>query len=141
VILGPAPSRAVRAGILAFSLTALAGCSDASAEEARSLARQACTAPAPVVPAGFQASTASTNLLGELAESAALRRMLADRAAVEDGRWQGLADAAGAIASFAGVLRHARSVGRDVDEAVTPAMWDQYKYASDAFVVECRAAL
>jgi len=39
------------------------------------------------------------------------------------------------------VLRDARATGREVDEAVTPEMWDQYKYASDAFVLECQDAL
>ena len=31
--------------------------------------------------------------------------------------------------------------GGEIDEAVTREMWDQYKYASDAFVLECKGAL
>ena len=54
---------------------------------------------------------------------------------------QSLADAATAISSFAGLLRDARMTGRELDDVVTPAMWDQYKFASDAFILECRDAL
>ena len=79
--------------------------------------------------------------MSELASSAASRRATAEQAAAGDDRWQTLADAATAISSFAGVLRDARATGRSVDEAVPREMWDQYKYASDAFVLECRDAL
>jgi hypothetical protein len=142
--MAPAPalalSRPLTIGMVLCSLAAVAACSS-GVDEARVSARQACTAPGPTVPVGFDARTAEPALLGELAASAATRKARAEEAAGADPRWQALADAAGAISTFAGVLRDARAIGTDVDTAVTPAMWDQYKYASDAFVIECRAAL
>ena len=126
--------------MLACALVTVAACSG-SVDAARVAARQACTAPGPTVPARFDSRTAEPGLLGELAASAAARKASAEAAAAEDARWQALADAAAAISSFAGVLRDARATGAAVDAVVTPAMWDQYKYASDAFVIECRAAI
>lgn len=126
---------------VAAAILGLAGCSSEAPEQALGNATSACSAAAPDLPAGFDVRTASSSQLSELASSAAARKALAEQAATDDDRWQVLADAASAISSFAGVLRDARATGREVDEVVTPEMWDQYKYASDAFVLECQDAL
>ena len=126
---------------LAVAVVGLAGCSSEAPEQALVNATSACSAEAPDLPPGFDVRTASTGQLSALASSATARKVLAEQAATDDDRWQVLADAASAISSFAGVLRDARATGRVVDEVVTPEMWDQYKYASDAFVLECQDAL
>ena len=119
----------------------LASCSTEDPAQALESALSACSAPAPSLPAGFDVRSASADQLSALASSASTRKSLAAEAAMADDRWQPLADAAAAISSFAGVLRDARLTGRSVDDAATPPMWDQYKYASDAFVLECKGAL
>lgn len=138
------PGRALRLVarmVAGAAVLGLVSCSTEAPEQALESAFSACSAPAPSLPAGFDVRSASADQLSELASSASARRSLAEEAATADDRWQSLADAAAAISSFAGVLRDARMTGRSVDEAVTPQMWDQYKYASDAFVLECRGAL
>lgn len=127
--------------VVIASALALAGCSSEDPAQALVDATSACSAEAPDLPAGFDVRTATPDQLSELAASAASRKARAEQAATADDRWQVLADAAAAISSFAGVLRDARATGREIDAAVTPEMWDQYKYASDAFVLECRDAL
>ena len=133
--------RSIGAVLSASAVLGLAGCSSEATAQARDNAQSACSAEAPRLPDGFDVRTASADQLSELAASATTRKALAEQAAAGDDRWQVLADAAAAISSFAGVLSDARMTGRAIDEAVTPGMWDQYKYASDAFVVECRGAL
>ena len=125
----------------AVLVAGLAGCSSASVAQGRDDARAACSAEAPRLPAGFDVRSAPADVMSALAESAAARKAMAEKAAAADGRWQVLADAASAISSFAGVLRDARSTGRAVDDVVTADMWNQYKYASDAFILECKGAL
>ena len=139
----PTRNRSLRGttAVVAIVVVALAGCSSEDGAQALANATSACRAEAPDLPVGFDVRTASANQLSELASSAATRKALAEQAATADDRWQVLADAAAAISSFAGLLRDARSTGRTVDDVVTPAMWAQYKYASDAFVLECRGAL
>jgi uncharacterized lipoprotein len=127
--------------LLTVSILAIAGCSSEAPAQALESALSACSAPAPSLPAGFDVRSASADQLSALASSASTRKSLAEDAATADDRWQSLADAAAAISSFAGVLRDARMTGRSVDDAATPQMWDQYKYASDAFVLECKGAL
>lgn len=122
-------------------LAGLSGCSSDAPAQARDSARSACSTATPSLPAGFDVRTATGDQLSGLASSAASRETLAEQAAIADDRWQSLADAATAISSFAGVLRDARMTGRELDDVVTPEMWDQYKFASDAFVLECRDAL
>lgn len=133
--------RGAGAVVAAAAVLGLTGCSSEAPEQALANATSACSAEAPDLPAGFDVRTASADQLSELASSATARKVLAEQAATADDRWQVLADAAAAISSFAGVLRDARATGREVDDAVTPEMWDQYKYASDAFVLECQDAL
>jgi cell division septation protein DedD len=136
------PNRLRGAVVLVAAATlVLAGCSSEDPAQARDTARSACDTEAPRLPAGFDVRAATADQLSELAASAATRKVLAEQAATDDDRWQVLADAATAISSFAGVLRDAGMTGRAVDDVVTPEMWDQYKYASDAFVLECRDAL
>jgi hypothetical protein len=135
------PSLRGAAAVVAVCFLVLAGCSSEDPAQALASATSACNAEAPDLPVGFDVRVASASQLSQLASSAAARKALADQAATADDRWQVLADAATAISSFAGLIRDARATGRTVDDVVTPAMWDQYKYASDAFVLECRAAL
>ncbi len=139
----PTRDRSLRgaAVVAAACVLALAGCSSEDPAQALASAASACSAEAPDLPVGFDVRTASATQLSELASSAAARKALAEQAATADDRWQVLADAATAISSFAGLIRDARATGQAVDDVVTPAMWDQYKYASDAFVLECRGAL
>jgi hypothetical protein len=125
----------------AACVIALSGCSSEDPARALSDATSACSLEAPELPRGFDVRAATANQLSDLVASAADRKARAEQAAIADDRWQVLADAAAAISSFAGVLRDARATGRAVDDVVTPVMWDQYKYASDAFVLECRGAL
>lgn len=117
----------------------VAGCTD-DTEPARALAEQACRYPAPEAP-NFDPQTADLGLLEELAASARERSRLADAAADGDDRWEPLADAARALSAYAGEIREIRSSGGVVADELPPAVWDQVKYASDAFVLECRAAL
>jgi hypothetical protein len=140
VTVSPLSRRGVGAVVVASAL-ALSGCSSEDPAQALADATSACSAEAPDLPAGFEIRTASADQLSELAASAASRKARAEQAATADDRWQVLADAATAISSFAGVLRDARATGRGIEASVTPEMWDQYKYASDAFVLECRDAL
>ncbi len=76
-----------------------------------------------------------------LADAAELKRDLSAEAAALDERWAVLAEASAAISAFAGRLLEVRTEGEGVAEAVTPAMWEQYKTASNAFIAECQAAL
>lgn len=121
----------------AVSVMLLAGCSGEDVAGGAELARASCEYPAPSTPA-FNPDTADLALLVELDQVAGARSDLAARAAGLDDRWQPLSDAATALASFAGRVREIRSDGGSVAEETTSAMWDQVKYASDAFILECR---
>jgi hypothetical protein len=68
------------------------------------------------------------------------RADLAEQAASLNDRWADLSDASRAIASIADLLVQARMEGVRVDAVTTPEMWDQVKYASDAFLAECARA-
>jgi hypothetical protein len=127
----------VAIGLTAFLLSA---CSDQSEAEAKELARQSCEYPAPSTP-GFDPDTADLGLLVELDQVAQARADLAAQAASLDDRWQPLSDAATALAAYAGRLRELRSDGAQVSGEMTPMMWDQLKYASDAYILECRPAV
>jgi ribosome-binding ATPase YchF (GTP1/OBG family) len=124
------------AGAVALLLTA---CS-AAADQARSLAAEACTLTGPETP-NFDADVADYELLLTLAEVAQERADRAQRAADQDARWQVLADATALLAVSASRIEEVRRTGGTVSEEVPAAVWDQIKYASDALVVECRAAL
>ena len=117
----------------------LVGCGS-SAEAARADAMSACSLPAPETP-NFDADAANYTLLLELADVARERADLAQRAADQDEVWQVLADATGMLASAASRIEEIRRTGGRVAEQFPAEVWDQVKYASDAFVVECRAAL
>lgn len=128
--------------LMTFGVAALllAGCSGEDVEGGAELARAACDYPAPATP-GFDPDEAELALLIELDQVAGARADLAAEAAGLDDRWQVLADAATALAAFASRIREIRSDGGSVTEQTTPAMWDQVKYASDAFILECRPAV
>jgi hypothetical protein len=118
----------------------LAGCSGADGEQAQELARQSCEYPAPEAP-NFDAQTAAPELLAELANAARTRADLAEQAAGLDERWQPLSDAATALAAYAERIREIRRDGGIVADEMPAEVWDQVKYASDAFILECRAAV
>ena len=126
--------RWVLVGAAAMLLT---GCSGADVAGAADLARAACDYPAPSTP-GFDPDTAPLALLVELDQVASARSDLAADAAALDDRWQPLADAATALAAYAGRLRELKSDSGVPSGQMTPMMWDQLKYASDAFILECR---
>jgi len=118
---------------------ALAGCSS-SADEARSVAREACEYPAPDA-LNYDPQVADITLLQDLAATAGARAGLAARAAELDGRWAVLSEASNLLAVAADRILEIRRQGGIVVDEVTPEVWDQIKYASDAFVVECRPAI
>jgi basic membrane lipoprotein Med (substrate-binding protein (PBP1-ABC) superfamily) len=118
------------------AIMALTGCSGTQA--AKDLATQACFLPGPVAEPGFNPETADLSDLVESASIAKRRAEIAEEAAQQDERWRNLSDATRAIATFANVLVDARMDGVPVTDATTPQMWDQAKYAQDAFQAECR---
>lgn len=117
-----------------FGLT-LAACGN----DGTALAAEAC-APRENAASAFDPETAPLSELERNARVAGERATLAAQAAAADGRWQVLSDAANALAAFAEVLRDARMDDVSIADVTTPDMWDQAKYASDAFLIECRRA-
>ena len=133
-----------RAGIglsvgLALVVLPLSSCSSGG-DQALLDARAACVMPAPKTP-NFDAQSADMGLLAELAQVARARADLTDQAASADEDWQTLSDAARALAAYAERILEVRSDGGVVADAIPAAVWDQVKLASDAFTIECRAAL
>lgn len=127
------------AAVTVVAMMALSACG-ASADDARRDAAAACTLPAPETP-NFDADTADYALLLALADVARERADIAQRAADQDASWQVLADASGLLASAASRIEEIRRTGGTVADQLPAAVWDQIKYASDALVVECRAAV
>lgn len=123
-------TRCLAIGLLASTVTACGN-------DGVALATQACAARGNAT-AGFDPQTAPLSELERNARVAGERASLAAQAASADGRWQSLSDAANALAAFAEVLRDARMDDVPISDVTTPAMWDQAKYASDAFLIECR---
>lgn len=121
------------------AMLAVAGCS-AAEDEAFGVARQACTLPAPSVP-NYDPETTRVALLAELAEVAGKRADLSAEAAALDERWATLSEASNVLAVAAERIHEIRREGGDVAVEVTTEMWNQIKYASDAFVVECRPVI
>jgi hypothetical protein len=103
-------------------------------------AREACDVSGPQAQAGFDPETEPLSRLQQSATAAMARAELAEQAASLNDRWADLSDASRAIASFADLLVQARMEGVRVDAVTTPEMWDQVKYASDAFLAECARA-
>ncbi len=120
-------------------VASLAGCSDTTGQ-ARDLAREACTAPAPSAP-NFDPDEADPGLLRGLASSARTRADVSARAAELDERWAVLSEAANLLSAAAERILEVRLDGGVVAEELPPEVWDQIKYASDAFGVECRGAV
>jgi hypothetical protein len=122
-----------------LGLAALAGCGSGEQEaQGRDLAAQACTYPVPEVPSPFDPETTPLATVEELAVVARARARLAEQAAAADPAWQGLSDAATAIAVYAELLRGIRQAGQDVATEMPREVWDQVKFASNAFLAECR---
>ena len=135
------PMAALGALSLAGVLVLTAGCASGDAEQAAALARQSCLYSVPDVPSPFDPVTADQPVLDELSLVMRERADLAVAAAEKDDRWTPLADAAVAIAAVAELLRGIRASGESVAEQMPPAVWDQAKFASDAFLLECRPLL
>jgi hypothetical protein len=129
----------IRAVGLSLAVLLLSSCSSAG-EQAALDAEAACVMPAPEAP-NFDPQQADLGLLAELAATARARADLAEKAAQADERWQALADAARALAAYADRILEVRQDGGNVTEALPAPVWDQVKLASDAFSIECRAAL
>lgn len=121
------------------TVSSLAGCGDGGAAAQRSAAAS-CAYPVPATP-NFDAQTADPALLAEIADAARERARLADEAATADQRWQALADAARVLSVAADRVLEVRRADGSVGEEIPLEVWDQVKYASDAFLIECRAAL
>lgn len=127
------------AAVTVVAVMVLSACGS-SADDARRDAAAACTLPAPATP-NFDADTADYALLLALADVARERADIAQRAADQDASWQVLADASGLLASAASRIEEIRRTGGTVADQLPASVWDQIKYASDALVVECRAAV
>ena len=125
--------------LVGLMVAVLAGCSS-SADEAREQARLACTYPAPEAP-NYDPQRADLALLQELAATAEARAELAASAASLDERWAVLSEASNLLAAAASRILEIRADGGVVADEMTPEVWDQIKYASDAFVVECRPVI
>jgi hypothetical protein len=100
----------------------------------------ACTYPAPEAP-NYDPQQADLTLLEELSATAAARADLAANAASMDERWAVLSEASNLLAAAAARILEIRTDGGVVADEMTPEVWDQIKYASDAFVVECRPVI
>lgn len=125
--------------LMAGAALLLAACGDAGAT-AQGSAAASCSYPVPATP-NFDAQTAEPALLSELADAARERARLADEAATADARWQALADAARVLSVAADRVLEVRREDGSVAQEIPLEVWDQVKYASDAFLIECRSAL
>lgn len=133
------PRPASLALVMAGAALLLGACGDGGVS-AQGSAAASCSYPVPATP-NFDAQTAEPALLAELADAARERARLADEAATADQRWQALADAARVLSVAADRVLEVRREGGSVGEKIPLEVWDQVKYASDAFLIECRAAL
>jgi hypothetical protein len=130
--------RRIAVALLAAALV-LTGCgSDEQEQQARELARQTCTYPVPAMPSPFDPGMTPVETVIDLAVVARARASLAEQAAAGDPVWQALSDAATAIAVYAELLRGIRLAGQDVATEMPREVWDQVKFASNAFLAECR---
>lgn len=125
--------------LMAGAALLLAACGDGGAT-AQASAAASCSYPVPATP-NFDAQTAEPALLAELADAARERARLADEAATADARWQALADAARVLSVAADRVLEVRREDGTVAQEIPLEVWDQVKYASDAFLIECRSAL
>lgn len=125
--------------LMAGAAFLLAACGDGGAT-AQASAAASCSYPVPATP-NFDAQTAEPALLAELADAARERARLADEAATADARWQALADAARVLSVAADRVLEVRREDGTVAQEIPLEVWDQVKYASDAFLIECRSAL
>ena len=128
--------RAGQAFVIALVLGLVAACEGSGVDQARA----ACDVVGPTARPGFDPDTEPLSRLQESADAAWARAELAEEAAALNAQWADLADASRAVATFADLLVQARMDGVAVDTVTTPAMWDQAKYASDAFLAECNRA-
>lgn len=129
------------APVLITLLTAGCSAGPSDAEQARDLASSACTVETEASSGGFDPETVAVEELSRLSAAATLKSELSAQAATLDDRWSLLADASAAISAFAQRLLDVRMEGEDTAAAITPAMWEQYKTASNAYIAECQDAL
>jgi hypothetical protein len=131
------PRWLLRMGVPILGGAFLMGCSASGLSEAR----EACSIPAVESSAGFNPDAEPISQLVAGAKVAQQRAELANEAANVNGRWSVLSEASNALVAFADLLVETRMDGLPVSDVTTPEMWDQAKFASDAFLAECKAAL
>lgn len=134
-------TRIALGSIVILVFTAACSSGSSSTLDAQALAAQACSLVTDAPETGFDPQTAQIEDLSVLAAAAVRKGELADQAATADERWGVLSEASAAISAFAQRLLEVRMEGESTDVAITPAMWEQYKTASNAFIAECQAAL
>lgn len=124
--------------LIASLCLSLGACSqDANSDaQANDLAIRACTAQTVASREGFDPQTASVEELTRLADSAMRRSELAKQAAALNERWLLLSEVSADIAVFAQKLIEDRE-----GAAISLAMWDDYKTASNTYLAECQSAL
>jgi hypothetical protein len=105
------------------------------------LAVAACELQAQTSSSAFDPQKISVSELALLDDAAAQKTLLSSQAAELDERWVLLSEASAAISVFAARLLEVRLDGAQVNEAISPEMWEQYKTASNAFIAECSSAL
>jgi hypothetical protein len=133
----------VRITAVACSLVFLSGCSLGSTDSAEGLelAESACQLQAQTASTAFDPQEINVSDLALLDEVAAQKTVLAEQAAELDDRWMVLSEASAAISAFAARLLEVRLDSGEVNEVISPEMWEQYKTASNAFLAECNSAL
>jgi hypothetical protein len=110
-------------------------------EQGLELAVAACELQTQTSSAAFDPQKISVSELAQLDEAAAQKTLLSSQAAELDERWVVLSEASAAISAFAARLLEVRLDDAQVNEAISPEMWEQYKTASNAFIAECSGAL
>lgn len=129
--------------VAVLSVVLLSGCSQGSTNSAEGLefASSACQLQAQIASSAFDPQKISVRDLSVLDDVATQKTLLASKAAEKDERWRVLAEASTAISAFAARLLEVRLDSEQVNEAISPEMWEQYKTASNAFIAECQTAL
>jgi hypothetical protein len=136
-------SSKVLLGAVVCSVVLLSGCGQGSRDSAEGLelAASACQLQAQTTSTAFDPQEISVSDLALLDEVATQKTALSEQAAELDDRWVVLSEASAAISAFAARFLEVRLDSGQVDEAISPEMWEQYKTASNAFIAECSSAL
>ncbi len=136
-------SSKVLLGAVFCSVVLLSGCGQGSTDSAEGLelAASACQLQAQTTSTAFDPQEISVSDLALLDEVATQKTVLSEQAAELDDRWMVLSEASAAISAFAARFLEVRIDSGQVDEAISPEMWEQYKTASNALIAECSSAL